>query len=152
MQQNLQLESPNLPRPLLMLLGLVQLIGALVDMEGRLLGMELDPLDRLALLHHQRLNAHEQSVDLLDGLLQTAQLIEPIHQIAQRLSFLLRLLQELGKRNQDNRKFGLLFKKVQALPFQTRNGTKKTKWLLEDIYFNGDLRLFLYKDIPKGQQ
>lgn len=132
------LKSPNLPRPFLMLLRLVQLIGALVDVQGRLLGMELDPLDRLALLHHQGLNAHEQSVHLLDGLLQAAQLIEPIHQIAQRLSFLLRLLQELRKWEIQNMPVSaLVFSTVSS--FQNGNGTILKNKMSSEVHILKDI-------------
>lgn len=88
-------QCAHLARLLLVLLRLVQLVGALVHVERGLLGVKLHPLDHLALLHYQGLDAHEQGVHLLDGLLQAAQLVESIHHFAQCLPLLFRFLQKL---------------------------------------------------------
>lgn len=72
----------HLARLLPVLVGLVELSAALLSVKGRLIRMEFHPLYRLALLHDERLDAHEERMDILNGFLQLAQLIESIHQIA----------------------------------------------------------------------
>lgn len=77
--------------------GLVELRAALLSVERRLIRMEFHALYRLALLHDERLDAHKQRMDILNGLLQLAQFVEPVHQITQRLPFLICLLQYLNQ-------------------------------------------------------